>query len=214
MIGAFRCTSERLRRSIAALAGSEAKPDEESQRSFVAAVNSTLAADGFELAELGEVDGYPDFSFVKLGDTTQRRPKNLIFGSRAKPDLRFRDAVDNDIEIVTHSNEVLVFDEPIRGALLWRDLEPCSRPRGNDQFSTRVDNKMLWWTGASSDRQRARVLAGVKARRYASAPASAGLAALTPPPRMLVQTGSCRRCPILTPYMLWSTNCAESGAFE
>ena len=122
-IGAFRCTSERFRRLIAALAGSEAKPDEESQRSFVAAVNSTLAADGFELAELGEVDGYPDFSFVKLGDTTQRRPKNLIFGSRAKPDLRFRDAVDNDIEIVTHSNEVLVFDEPMRGALLWRDLQ-------------------------------------------------------------------------------------------
>ena len=52
---------------------------------------------------------------------------------------------------------------------------PCSRPRGNDQFSARVDHEMLWWTGASSDRQRARVLAGVKARRYAPPPLPRGL---------------------------------------
>ena len=45
-------------------------------------------------------------------------------------------------------------------------------------------------------------------------PAFAGLTALTSAPRPLVQTGSCRRCPILTSYMSWSTNCAESGAFR
>ena len=86
-IGAFKCTSERFRRLIAALAGSEARPDEESQRSFVAAVNSTLAADGFELAEIGEVDGYPDFSFVKLGDPTRDpRPQNRPGASRVSRD--------------------------------------------------------------------------------------------------------------------------------
>ena len=51
------------------------------------------------------------------GTLPRARPKNLIFASPGKPDLRFRDAVDNDIEIVTGRKEVLVYDEPIRGAL-------------------------------------------------------------------------------------------------
>ncbi len=122
-IGAFTCSSERFRRLVEALAGPEARPDETSQRSFVETANSGLAAHGFELIETGEDDGYPVFSFVRTGDPARGRPKNLIFASPAKPDLRFRDAVDNDIEIVTGGEQVLVYDEPIRGALLWRDLQ-------------------------------------------------------------------------------------------
>ena len=122
-IGALTCSSERFRRLIEALAGPEARPDETSQRLFVETANFGLAAYGFELVETGEVDGYPVFSFVRPGDPARARPKNLIFASPGKPDLRFRDAVDNDIEIVTGRKEVLVYDEPIRGALLWRDLQ-------------------------------------------------------------------------------------------
>ena len=122
-IGALTCSSERFRRLIEALAGPEARPDEASQRSFVETANLELVPHGFELVETGEADGYPVFSFVRPGDPAQGRPKNLIFASSAKPDLRFRDAVDNDIEIVTGREEVLVYDEPIRGALLWRDLQ-------------------------------------------------------------------------------------------
>jgi very-short-patch-repair endonuclease len=41
-----------------------------------------------------------------------------------KPDLRFRDAVNNDIEIVTHADRVLVFDHAIPAeGLRWRDLQ-------------------------------------------------------------------------------------------
>ena len=122
-IGALTCTSERFRRLIEALAGPEARPDEASQRSFVETANLKLVPHGFALVETGEVDGYPVFSFVRPGDPARGRPKNLIFASPAKPDLRFRDAVDNDIEIVTGKEEVLVYDEPIHGALLWRDLQ-------------------------------------------------------------------------------------------
>ena len=122
-IGALTCSSERFRRLIEALAGPEMRPDETSQRSFVETANSGLAPHGFELIETGEVDGYPVFSFVRQGDLARHRPKNLIFASPAKPDLRFRDAVDNDIEIVTGREQVLVYDEPIRGALLWGDLQ-------------------------------------------------------------------------------------------
>ncbi len=89
----------------------------------------------------------------------------------------------------------------------------CSRPRGNDQFSTRVDHKMLWWPGHRLI-DSVRVCSSASRRVAPLRPRFAGLTALTPAPRTLVQAGSCRRCPILTPYMLWSTNCAESGAFE
>ena len=46
----------------------------------------------------------------------------------------------------------------------------CSRARATAEFWTRVDRKMLWSPAASSDRQRARVLASVKARRSAPPP--------------------------------------------
>lgn len=122
-LGALQCSSERFRQLIEALAGPEARPDEASQRAFVTAANSVLTAHGFELVESGEVDGYPWFSFIRPGDPSRGRPKNLIFASSAKPDLRFLDAVDNDIEIVTHADKVLVFDEPIGDTLRWRDLQ-------------------------------------------------------------------------------------------
>lgn len=122
-VGALNCSSERFRRLIEALAGHEARPDATSQRSFVECANSGLAPHGFELTETGEDDGYPVFSFVRPGDPARRRPKNLIFASPKKPDLRFRDAVDNDIEIVSGEAKVLVYDELIRGALVWRDLQ-------------------------------------------------------------------------------------------
>jgi very-short-patch-repair endonuclease len=52
------------------------------------------------------------------------RPKNLIFASAVKPDLRFRDAVNNDIEIVTNADKVLVYDRPIGAeGLRWSDLQ-------------------------------------------------------------------------------------------
>ena len=122
-LGAFACSSQRFRGFIEALAGPAARPDEASQRAFVSVANSVLAPHGFELIETAEVDGYPDFSFVRRGDSGRERPKNLIFASSKKPDLRFRDAVDNDVEIVTGKDEVLVYDEPTRDALLWQDLQ-------------------------------------------------------------------------------------------
>ena len=53
-----------------------------------------------------------------------RRPKNLIFASLAKPDIRFRDAIDNDIEILGNAGDVLVYDRPIGGdGIRWRTLQ-------------------------------------------------------------------------------------------
>jgi very-short-patch-repair endonuclease len=69
-------------------------------------------------------DGYPVFTVVSTHAVPVGRPKNLIFASSVKPDLRFRDAVNNDIEIVTNAEKVLVYDRPISvEGLRWRDLQ-------------------------------------------------------------------------------------------
>ena len=68
--------------------------------------------------------GYPVFSVVSTQAARNRRPKNLIFASLSKPDLRFISAVDNDIEIVGNAADVLVYDRPIgTDGLRWRDLQ-------------------------------------------------------------------------------------------
>ena len=55
------------------------------------------------------------FSVVSTQAARTRQPKNLIFASLAKPDIRFANAVDNDIEIVGNADKVLVYDRPIGG---------------------------------------------------------------------------------------------------
>lgn len=56
----------------------------------------------------------------------QGQAKNIIFASIGeKPDLIFRDAVNNDVEVVKNADKVLIFDRPLppSGLLLWSDLE-------------------------------------------------------------------------------------------
>lgn len=77
-----------------------------------------------ELRETDFENGYPVFSLVSLHSAAKRGPKNLIFASPDKPDLRFKDALDNDIEIVTNTDKVLVYDRPIGNeGLHWSDLQ-------------------------------------------------------------------------------------------
>jgi very-short-patch-repair endonuclease len=123
-LGAFDSSDRRFCLFLEGLASAEVRPDETAQRQFVAAVNEPLRACRAELRETGSQDGYPAFSLVSTAAGTKGRPKNLIFASPTKPDLRFRDAVDNDIEIVTDAEKVLVYDRPIGvDGLRWRDLQ-------------------------------------------------------------------------------------------
>ena len=123
-LGALDCSNKRFGRLIEALVGPEVRPDETSQRSFAEAVNSVLSPHSLELAETGNADGYPTYTLQATGTGAAGQPKNLIFASSVKPDLRFRDAVINDIEIVTNADKVLVYDRPIPDTgLRWRDLQ-------------------------------------------------------------------------------------------
>jgi very-short-patch-repair endonuclease len=122
-LGAFDCSDRRFSLFLEGLASPDVRPDEAEQRAFVAAVNLPLNGAGLELRETGAADGYPMFEVASLHAGVRGAAKNLIFASSEKPDLRFRDAVNNEIEIVTNADKVLVYDRPIGAdGLRWADL--------------------------------------------------------------------------------------------
>jgi len=123
-LGAFDASDRRFALFLEGLASADVRPDEAMQRRFVACVNEPLHRCGIELRETGAEGGYPVFSLTSLHAATRGGPKNLIFASPDKPDMRFRDALDNDVEIVRNADKVLVYDRPIGNeGLSWNDLQ-------------------------------------------------------------------------------------------
>ncbi|MCO1593815.1 hypothetical protein M8C17_01395 [Micromonospora sp. RHAY321] len=118
----------------------ETVPDEDAQRQLVDTINPRLAAIGLELRETGNTDRYPTFHLVATGSRTGR-PKQLIFASPKKPDLRLIDVIDSDVEVVDPTGEILVYDRPISpSGLRWRDLQSWwsdTRRINNDHHAKR-----------------------------------------------------------------------------
>ena len=75
------------------------------------------------------------------------RVKNLIFASIGeKPEIIFRDSVNNDIQIVKNAQNCLIYDQPTpeRG-LLWKDmLEWWSNQNGNSTLDRKALEKSLY----------------------------------------------------------------------
>jgi hypothetical protein len=123
-LGALDCSHKRFGLFLEGLASADVRPDELSQRHFAEVVNGVLRACAAELRETEFRDGYPCFSLVHIHGSNKGKPKNLIFASQVKPDLRFRDAIDNDVEIVTNADKVLIYDRPIgKRGLIWSDVQ-------------------------------------------------------------------------------------------
>ncbi|MDQ2873869.1 MAG: hypothetical protein M3Y33_03250 [Actinomycetota bacterium] len=123
-LGAFEAGDARFGKFLEGLACADVIPDEPAQRRVADAVNQQLRRAGAALRETGTDGGYPVFSITSARPRRTRQPKNLIFASPAKPDIRFADAIDNDIEIVGNADDVLVYDRPIGAdGLRWRDLQ-------------------------------------------------------------------------------------------
>ena len=157
-LGAFEASDKRFALFLEGLASADVVPDVEVQRRFVDAVNPHLDRVGVELRETGDDGGYPIFSLV-LTRSSRGRPKNLIFASIKKPDIRFSDAIDNDIEIVGNADSVLVYDRPLGSdGLLWRDLQAwwkASRDLETDAEAKRtLYNRLQECLPASSPPQR------------------------------------------------------------
>ncbi|MEU8048090.1 hypothetical protein AB0B71_28585 [Micromonospora echinofusca] len=122
-LGAFDTSDKRFGMFLEGLVSAETLPDEPAQRRVVAAINPHLKGVGLLLSETEEVDGYPVF---RLCSTRAHggRPKTLIFATPRKPDLRLSDVIDNEIEIATGAEQVLVYDRPVTGdGLRWCDLQ-------------------------------------------------------------------------------------------
>ena len=116
------------------LTSSEVSPDEVRQYALVELINPQLGQAGASLQEIDTADGYPRFAITTSGSGL-RRPKNVIFASLTKPDLRLRSAVDNDVEVVTGESAVLIYTQHIGpGGLNRADLQDWwSTENGQDR---------------------------------------------------------------------------------
>ncbi|MFG2775050.1 hypothetical protein [Streptomyces sp. NPDC048350] len=122
-LGAFEASHPRFGAFLEGLASATVLPDEQAQRRFVELANRHLQPAGAVLSQDGEADGYPQFHLVRHGRGTARRPRNLIFATLGKPDIRFTSALDNDIEVAERDDKVLVYDRPVgKEGLLWGHL--------------------------------------------------------------------------------------------
>jgi very-short-patch-repair endonuclease len=121
-LGAFDAVDRRFVGFVEDLVSHQVVVHETNQRRLVASMAPALGEVGLELRETGLDGGYPVFRIMSTGLPTTR-PKNVIFGSIQKPDLRISNTVDNEIEIV-EARGSLVFDDPIGIAgLRWQDLQ-------------------------------------------------------------------------------------------
>lgn len=123
--GALTCSQTRFFALLAKLLHPMTRRDSE-QVELAAALSSVLKRDSFTVRQVDTESGYAIYGVVRAGAGVTGAMKNLIFASIGeKPELVFRDAVNNDVEIVRHADKVLVFDRPLpsSGLLLWKDLQ-------------------------------------------------------------------------------------------
>lgn len=119
----FDLSDKRFSVFLERLVSADVQVDVDNQNVIVGAINTPLRACGAELRQTEERGGYPWFNLVEF-NTARSRAKNLIFASSTKPDIRFRDAINNDIEIVSNADHCLVYDKPIGvEGLCWRELQ-------------------------------------------------------------------------------------------
>jgi very-short-patch-repair endonuclease len=147
----FDVSGRRFRKFLAAMFDPKIR-EPDVQTRLATSINETLRRCGWELRIAGEDTGLPVYDVFRSGRGVAGKAKNVIFASRVKPDLRFTDAISNDIEIVTQADEVLVYDQPILGSgLLWRDLQawwagpkglPAADPGTKEQLYRRLRSSL------------------------------------------------------------------------
>lgn len=123
-LGAFTAVDRRFVGFVAELVSHQVLVRESNQRRVVEAMASVLRDARLELREIDTDGGYPVFGLVPIGHQSSG-PKNLIFASTGKPDLRLSNSVDNEIELLDNGVDVLVFDDPVSTdtGLTWRNLQ-------------------------------------------------------------------------------------------
>ncbi|WP_426762499.1 hypothetical protein ACP6EW_00975 [Hafnia paralvei] len=135
-------SAPRFRRWLEGIVSSDVQIDIETQLNTVEAINSVLRTCGAELSHTSDAEGYPVFSLVSLR-AFGGRPKNIIFASLTKPDIRLSDSLHNEIEILSGLDEVLVYDRPLNaGGLSWRELQAWWADLTGEEDSEKAKNTL------------------------------------------------------------------------
>lgn len=122
--GALTCSQARFFSLLEEVLHPTSRRDE-SQRELAHQLATGLSRSGYTIAVTSTDSGYPIFSVTDVSSSVAGEMKNLIFASVGqKPELVFRDAINNNVEIVKNADSVLVYDQvvPPSGALLWKHL--------------------------------------------------------------------------------------------
>ena len=122
-MGAFDCSDFRFTSFFESLVSYHVCPKEDSQHELAFKINDAISKFGLEFKKIREEEGFPCFEFLTAG-RINIKPKNLIFASLEKPDIRLLDAVNNHLEIMNEADKVLIYDRdfPAHG-LSWKDLQ-------------------------------------------------------------------------------------------
>ncbi|QAT83415.1 hypothetical protein EJ065_1817 [Corallococcus coralloides] len=121
--GLLKASGRRFRQFIERMVHPSVRNEEEQKR-YVGALNVELRKSDWELRVSDSDAGRALYSVERVNGGVGGRPKQIIFASNVKPDLRFSDAINGDIEIVRFADRVLVYDRPIPSTgLLWNDLQ-------------------------------------------------------------------------------------------
>lgn len=164
-LGLLTCSDHRLFRVLAEVVHPLSRAGDD-QDAAVRAINEHIQRDGFTLVAAGQMSGYPTYAIVPAGLGVEGRPKNLIFASTGrKPEIVFRDAINNDIAVVKYGEHCLIFDEPFPdGVFTWGDLA-------------------AWWARLTGTEAGRRAEEGLFLRLWASVKATT-----SPPEQLLFHT--------------------------
>lgn len=121
-LGVFDLSHHRFQLLLEGMVSADVQVDADAQERVVEVCNGVLRTGGAELRQVDVEHGYPVYALTSLR-TAQGRPKTLIFASQEKPDLRMRDVLNNDVEILSDPAKVLVYDRSIVDGLRWRELQ-------------------------------------------------------------------------------------------
>jgi len=120
------------------------------QKEFVDTINKTIRIDNVQLLISEQISNRYAYK-VSLTNGVTGNIKNLIFASTSyKPEIIIKDALNNDLEIVTNKDSVLIYDELIpNDGLKWIDL-------------------VMWWSKLKQQERSLQLANELKNRLFAS----------------------------------------------
>jgi hypothetical protein len=99
------------------------RADERQVQALLELYSRFLRFDGYEIVPVDTISGAPVYGWRQIGQGATGRPKNLIFATLSKPDVVLTDAIDNDLGLVSDSDDWLIYDRPIPAdGITWEAL--------------------------------------------------------------------------------------------